>query len=71
MSPSLAGVTRQQLPQLKASINELGVVESVTFKGVGPGGADIYEVTFEHGSTEWRIMLDSGGKIAIVCFRAQ
>jgi hypothetical protein len=71
MSPGLAGVTRQQLPQLKASINELGAVKSVTFKGVGPGGADIYEVTFEHGSTEWRIMLDSDGKIASVGFRTQ
>jgi hypothetical protein len=36
---------------------------------VGPGGADIYEVKFEHGSTEWRIMLESDGKIASVGFR--
>ena len=71
MSPGLASVTRQQLPQLKASINQLGAVESVTFKGVGPAGADIYEVKFEHGSTEWRIMLESDGKVASVGFRAQ
>jgi len=71
MSPGLATVTRQQLPQLKASIDKLGAVQSVTFKGVGPGGADIYEVKFEHGSTEWRIMLESDGKIASVGFRAQ
>jgi hypothetical protein len=71
MSPGLADLTRQQLPQLKTTINELGAVESVTFKGVGPGGADIYEVKFEHGSTEWRIMLDPDGKVASVGFRAQ
>jgi hypothetical protein len=71
MSPGLASVTRQQLPQLKASINQLGAVESVTFKGVGPAGADIYEVKFEHGSTEWRIMLESDGKVASVGFRSQ
>jgi len=71
MSAGLASVTRQQLPQIKASISQLGAVESVTFKGVGPGGADIYEVKFEHGSTEWRIMLESDGKIASVGFRAQ
>jgi hypothetical protein len=71
MSPALADTTRQQLPQLKAILAELGAVQSVTFKGVGPGGADIYEVKFEHGSTEWRIMLDSDGKIASVGFRAQ
>jgi hypothetical protein len=46
-------------------------VESVTFKGVGPGGADIYEVKFEHGSSEWRIMLDPDGKVAGINFRAQ
>jgi hypothetical protein len=37
MSSGLANVTRQQLPQLKATITPLGAVESVTFKGVGPG----------------------------------
>ncbi|MES1258828.1 MAG: DUF3471 domain-containing protein, partial [Acidobacteriota bacterium] len=69
MSPGLADVTRQQLPQLTALMAQMGAVESVAFKGVGPGGADIYEVKFEHGSTEWRIMLDSEGKVASVGFR--
>ncbi len=69
LSPALADVTRQQLPQLKAIIAELGAVQSVTFKGVAKNGADIYEVKFEHGSTEWRIMLESDGKIASVGFR--
>jgi CubicO group peptidase (beta-lactamase class C family) len=71
MSPGLADVTRQQLPQLKATITELGAVQSVTFKGVGPGGADIYEVKFEHGSTEWRISMDPDGKVGGVGFRNQ
>jgi CubicO group peptidase (beta-lactamase class C family) len=71
MSPGLANVTRQQLPQLKATIAQLGALESVTFKGVGPAGADIYDVTFEHGSTEWRIMLETDGKVASVGFRPQ
>ena len=71
MSSGLANVTRQQLPQLKASITQLGAVESVTFKGVGPGGADIYDVKFEHGSTEWRIMMESDEKVANVGLRLQ
>jgi hypothetical protein len=71
MSSGLANVTRQQLPQLKATIAQLGAVESVTFKGVGPGGADIYEVKFEHGSTEWRILMQSDEKVARVAFSAQ
>jgi D-alanyl-D-alanine-carboxypeptidase/D-alanyl-D-alanine-endopeptidase len=71
MTPGFADVTRQQLPQLKALIIQLGAMESVSFKGVGPGGADIYEVKFEHGLTEWRIMLEADGKIASVGFRQQ
>jgi uncharacterized protein HemX len=71
MSSGLANVTRQQLPQLQNTINQLGAVQSVTFKGVGPGGADIYEVKFEHGSTEWRIMMQSDAKVANVGFRPQ
>lgn len=35
----------------------------MTFKGVGPGGADIYTVTFEKGVLEWRIWLAPDGKI--------
>ena len=69
MSAGLADATRQQLPRLKAMIVQLGALESLTFKGVGPGGADIYEVKFEHGSTEWRIMLQADGKIASLVFR--
>jgi CubicO group peptidase (beta-lactamase class C family) len=69
MSAGLANVTRQQLPQLKTTINQLGAVQSVTFKGVGPAGADIYEVKFDHGSTEWRLMLDADGKVESVGFR--
>jgi hypothetical protein len=42
MSPGLAAATRQQLPQLQSMIAGMGVVQAVTFKGVGPGGADIY-----------------------------
>jgi len=71
MSSGLAGATREQLPQLKASLTQLGAVESVTFKGVGPGGADIYEVKFEHGSTEWRIMMEPDGKIGSLNFVAK
>jgi len=71
MAPALAEATRQQLPQIKAVIVQLGAVESVKFTGVGPAGADIYVVKFEHGSTEWRITLDPDGKIASAGFRSQ
>jgi hypothetical protein len=69
MSPPFAEVTRQQLGSLKATILQLGSVQSVTFKGVGPGGRDIYEVKFENGMTEWRIGLMPDGKIEGIGFR--
>ncbi len=69
MSPQLAAVTRQQLPQLKTTMAQLGALQSVTFTGVGPGGADIYQVKFEHGATEWRIMLGADGKAVSIGFR--
>lgn len=41
----------------------------MTFKRVGTGGLDIYDLQFEHGSLEWRILLDAHGKIADQVFR--
>ena len=69
MTPALAEVTRQQLPQLQSAVSQFGSVESVSFKGVGPGGADIYEVRFEKASTEWRIFVGPDGKTAGMTFR--
>ena len=68
MTPSFADVTRQQLPQLRTIITQFGAVLSVMFKGVGQGGADIYEVKFERGSSEWRITLEPDGKVGGVVF---
>ncbi len=63
MSAGLADATRQQLPQLQSSITELGALQSIAFKGVGPGGADIYTCKFEKGLLEYRIWLGAGGKV--------
>lgn len=63
MSPTLAAATREQLPQIQAMIVKLGALHSVSFKGVGQGGADIYQLQFENGSLEYRIVLGPGGTI--------
>ena len=63
MSPSVAQMTRRQLPQLQAEVVPLGALQSLTFKGVGPGGADVYLATFEKGALEYRIWLTPDGKI--------
>ena len=65
MSAGFANATRQQLPQLQGIIKQAGAVRSVTFKGVGPAGGDIYEVRFDNGAYEYRISMasDVEGKI--------
>jgi hypothetical protein len=63
LSPGLANAIRGQLPQMQPMIAGLGALQSVTFKGVGPAGADIYEAKFEKGSLEFRISLAADGKI--------
>jgi hypothetical protein len=62
MSAELARTTRQQLPQLQSMIDGMGALQSLNFKGVGPGGADIYQVKFEKGSLDYRIWLGPDGK---------
>jgi CubicO group peptidase (beta-lactamase class C family) len=70
MSPGLADNTRQQLRLLQSTIVPLGALQSVTFKGVGPGGADIYTVKFENGALEYRIWLTPDGRVDNMNFRA-
>jgi cyanophycinase len=69
MSPGLAAATRQQLDGVKALFAGMGAVKSVTFKRVEQSGADVYVVEFEHGSTEWRIVMGPDGKIDGLSFR--
>ena len=61
VSPALAGTP--PLAQVQSMMSNLGPLQSLVFKGVGPGGADIYSVRFEKGALETRIWLDVDGKI--------
>jgi CubicO group peptidase (beta-lactamase class C family) len=61
VSPALAGTP--PLAQVQSMMSKLGPLQSLVFKGVGPGGADIYSVRFEKGALETRIWLDVDGKI--------
>jgi DNA-binding transcriptional MerR regulator len=63
MSSALAGVIRQQLPQLQATTRYLGPVGAIEFRGVGKQGWDVYEVRRANGSGEWRILINSKGLI--------
>jgi len=60
----MANTVRQQLPGVLAMIKPWGALRSITFKGGGPQGMDVYEVTFEHAKAEWDIApLDADGKV--------
>lgn len=52
-----------QLQQVRGQMSKLGPVQSMVFKSVGPGGADVYSVRFEKGALETRIWLGLDGKI--------
>ncbi|MFX4481904.1 hypothetical protein ABTA99_19740, partial [Acinetobacter baumannii] len=58
-----------QASELEAQLNAFGVVESIFFRGVGPGGYDIYGVKFAKGSAEFRVLLGLDGKADDVIFR--
>jgi len=70
MVPPLASMARAQWSGTKQAFAAMGPYKSITFKKVAPGGADIYNVSFERGDIEWRIApLTSNGKIEGMFFR--
>jgi BlaR1 peptidase M56 len=70
MSAPLAAKIRHQASELQAMFKALGAVESIFFRGVGPGGYDVYGVKFANGVVEIRLLLGSDGKADDVTFRA-
>jgi len=69
MSPQLATVVRAQLSQLGAMFAAFGPVQSVFFRGVGPGGYDIYGAQFANGSADFRLSVDPDGTLEALIFR--
>jgi hypothetical protein len=69
MSAALAAKVRRQTTYLHPMLKALGAVESIFFRGVGPGGYDIYGVKFANGSAEVRLQLGADGKADDVIFR--
>jgi hypothetical protein len=69
MSAGLATATRQQLTGIQSTFAGFGALQSITFHGVGPGGADIYQVKFENGSIDYRVWLTPDGKVESANFR--
>ena len=69
MSAPLAANIRRQASELQAMFKAFGAVESIFFRGVSPGGYDIYGVKFSNGVAEFRILLGADDKVDDVIFR--
>jgi hypothetical protein len=69
MSRPLADYVRRQIAQLHTMAMMLGAVESVFFRGVGPGGFDIYGIKFVRGLAEFRILAGPDGTMEDMIFR--
>ena len=69
MSVSLASRIRHQSSELQGMFQTFGAVESIFFRGVGPGGYDIYGVKFANGVAEFRFLQGADGKADDVIFR--
>jgi bla regulator protein BlaR1 len=63
MSPGLAKAVREQSPQMKGMMDNLGAVQSIEFVRVGEGGWDTYRVKFANGTLLWRFGLAPDGKV--------
>jgi beta-lactamase regulating signal transducer with metallopeptidase domain len=69
MSTALAVKIRRQVSDLQSMFQLLGAVETIFFRGVGPGGYDIYGVKFANGLAEIRLLMGADGKAEDVIFR--
>ncbi len=69
MSPALAVRVARQADDMQSMLQAFGPLELIFFRGVGPGGYDVYGVKFAKGFAEIRILLGADGKAEDVTFR--
>ena len=69
MSEELAAVTVPQIPGIERQFAALGALQSLSFRGVGAQGWDVYEAKFENGISICRIFLAANGKVSGLLFQ--
>jgi hypothetical protein len=69
MTDELAAVTRPQIVTIQRRLAALGPLQSLTFRGVGDQGWDVYEAKFANGLSICRIFLAADGKISGLLFQ--
>ncbi len=64
MTAKMAAIAQDQARTIQGEMNKLGSLHSLTFKGVGQDGWDVYDATFENGHQQWRLNLQEDGKVS-------
>jgi hypothetical protein len=63
LSPQFAEVVRGDLPRSHPLFSSMGELKSVTFRGRGPMGDDVYDLVFAKGGVRLSVQLDADGKM--------
>lgn len=63
LSPGFAEIVRRDLPMTHRWFSSLGELKSVTFRGRGVSGDDIYDLLFVNGEVMMSAKLDTEGRM--------
>ncbi|MFL6724990.1 MAG: hypothetical protein ACJ8FS_00570 [Sphingomicrobium sp.] len=63
LSPQFAEVVRRDLPTTHPMFSAMGELKSVTFRGRGPMGDDVYDLVFAKGRVRMSVALDADRKM--------
>ena len=64
LSPQFAEVVRRDLPRTQPLFSSMGELRSVTFRGRGARGDDVYDLVFANGGVTMSAALDAEGRMA-------
>ena len=64
LSPQFAEVVRRDLPMTHPMFSSMGELKSVTFRGRGDMGDDVYNLVFANGGVLMSAKLDADGRMA-------
>jgi len=64
LSPDFAALVRRDLPMTHPMFNSMGKLNSMTFRGRGQMGDDVYDLKFANGEVIMSAKLDADGRMA-------
>jgi len=63
LTPQFADVVRRDLPRTHPMFSSMGDLKSMTFRGRGPRGDDVYDLVFANGGVRMSVALDADGRM--------